>query len=78
VPKDQLEQWQHRDPIEVLERQLSEAGVLDSIEKSKIETRINDELEADLQFALDSPFPEPDRALEGVYAPEINADESLM
>jgi TPP-dependent pyruvate/acetoin dehydrogenase alpha subunit len=68
VPKDQLEQWQHRDPIEVLERRLCEAGVLESTEKAKIERRISEELEADLQFALDSPFPEPKGALDDVYA----------
>jgi pyruvate dehydrogenase E1 component alpha subunit len=67
VPKEQLEQWRHRDPIEVFERQLYSGRVLDSAEKAKIEARINDELESDLQFALDSPFPEPEVALDGVY-----------
>jgi TPP-dependent pyruvate/acetoin dehydrogenase alpha subunit len=67
VSRETLEQWRHRDPIEAFEKQLSDAGVLDNPEKTKIETRINDELESDLQFALDSPFPEPEAALDGVY-----------
>jgi TPP-dependent pyruvate/acetoin dehydrogenase alpha subunit len=69
VPKEMFEEWQARDPIKVFEKQLRELQLLDDKTKADIEGRIREELESDLQFATDSPFPEPSQALEGVYAP---------
>ena len=69
VPREELEKWQRRDPIESFENQLREQAWLDDKTIADIESRIKQELESDLQFALDSPFPERERALEGVYAP---------
>ena len=68
VPREELEKWQRRDPIESFENQLREQAWLDDKTIADIESRIKQELESDLQFALDSPFPEPERAVEGVYA----------
>ena len=76
VPKEQFEEWQRRDPIDVFEKQLREAELLDDRAKADVEERIRKELESDLQFALDSPFPEPAEALEGVYAPDSPASSS--
>ena len=45
-----------------------DGALLDDKTIADIEFRIEQELESDLQFALDSPFPEPERVLEGVYA----------
>src|SRR5437867_4375689 len=69
VPREEFEKWQLRDPIEIFENQLREAALLDEGAKANIETRITEELESDLQFALASPFPQPEAALEDVYAP---------
>src|SRR5262249_387030 len=57
VPKEQLEDWQHRDPIKLFEKQLRDASLLDDKAISDIEAGIKDELQSELQFALDSPFP---------------------
>ena len=67
VPKAVFDEWEKRDPIELFEKQLREIELLDDKTKADMESRIRDELESDLQFALDSPFPEPSTALEGVY-----------
>jgi TPP-dependent pyruvate/acetoin dehydrogenase alpha subunit len=67
VPREELEKWQRRDPIDVFEKQLRDAALLDDNGKVNIENRIKEELESDLQFALESPFPQPEGALEGVY-----------
>jgi TPP-dependent pyruvate/acetoin dehydrogenase alpha subunit len=69
VPKEEFEKWQQRDPIDLFEKQLREATLLDDRAKANIEDRINKELESDLKFALDSPYPRPEGVLEGVYAP---------
>jgi len=69
VPKQQFEQWQLRDPVALFENQLRDATLLDDKAIADIEARIKTELDSELQFALDSPFPRPESALEGVYAP---------
>jgi TPP-dependent pyruvate/acetoin dehydrogenase alpha subunit len=77
VPMEVFEKWRQRDPIDVFEKQLRDAALLDDDGKANIENRIREELESDLQFALDSPFPQPEGALEGVYAqPAVNRSTS--
>ncbi len=69
--------WQQRDPIDRLEKQLREAAILYDRTKANIESRIAEELESDLQFAIDSPFPQPEAALKGVYSqPAVNKSTS--
>ena len=71
VPKEAFDKWRQRDPIDVFENQLREAALLHDRAKANIEARITEELEADLKFALDSPFPQPEAALEGVYSVKV-------
>ena len=68
VPKDQFEKWERRDPIDRFERLLRDANVVDDASRAAIESRISEEVESDLQYALDSPFPPPETAVQGVYA----------
>jgi TPP-dependent pyruvate/acetoin dehydrogenase alpha subunit len=70
VPKQELEDWERRDPIALFENELLSAGLLDDKDVAENEARIKDELESELQFALDSPLPRGESALEGVYAPD--------
>jgi TPP-dependent pyruvate/acetoin dehydrogenase alpha subunit len=67
VPKEEFEEWQRRDPIEKFERELREKGLLDNSVVTEIESRIHQEIEKDLEYALNSPFPDPEIALDGVY-----------
>ena len=68
VPKDEFETWQRRDPLDRFERLLSDANLLDDTSRAAVESRISDEIESDLQYALDSPFPPPEAAIQAVYA----------
>jgi TPP-dependent pyruvate/acetoin dehydrogenase alpha subunit len=68
VPKALLDEWQRRDPLDIFEKQLLELRLLDSKTKADVQARIVQELESDLQFALDSPLPQSSQALDGVYA----------
>jgi TPP-dependent pyruvate/acetoin dehydrogenase alpha subunit len=66
---EELESWRARDPILSFSRYLnSVAGVASSrLEEIKEEARLD--VEAAVEFALASPRPEPESALEDVFAP---------
>ena len=49
-------------------RFLFEDDLLDDTSRAAVESRISDEIESDLRYALDSPFPAPETAIQGVYA----------
>jgi len=68
VPKQELEAWIRRDPIEGYARALQEAGVAGRDDLAAIDREISAEVERDADLADRSPFPPPERALEGVYA----------
>src|SRR5437879_11573945 len=68
VPKDEFEEWQRRDPLDRFERLLRDANLLDETSRREIGSRITGEIESDLQYALDSPFPPPEAAIQAVYA----------
>jgi TPP-dependent pyruvate/acetoin dehydrogenase alpha subunit len=63
VPKEQVEQWRKRDPIERQEGRLRALGVdVDSLRSS-----VADEIEAATEEALASPMPDPSTVLDGVF-----------
>ena len=68
-PPEELDAWRARDPILSFSRYLNtEAGVAtERLEQIEEEARAN--VEAAVEFALTSPRPEPESALEDVYAP---------
>jgi TPP-dependent pyruvate/acetoin dehydrogenase alpha subunit len=68
VPKQDLEAWIRRDPIEAYARALQEAGLAGREELATIDREISAEVERDADLAEKDPFPAPERALEGVYA----------
>jgi TPP-dependent pyruvate/acetoin dehydrogenase alpha subunit len=67
VPKEMLEAWKRRDPLNLYEKFLTKRKLWDVKEKEKIDRRIAREIQADVEFAENSPFPPPGLAEEGVY-----------
>ena len=68
VPKPLFEYWRKRDPITRLENYLiKQKKWLTSEENEKLIAGVDTELEADRQFAVTSPMPEPESAAGGVY-----------
>jgi pyruvate dehydrogenase E1 component alpha subunit len=63
---EQLEEWKSRDPIKVL------AEKLDALGMTEVRKRIDNEIEAEVadavQFAENSPFPDPGTAMDYIYA----------
>jgi TPP-dependent pyruvate/acetoin dehydrogenase alpha subunit len=65
--RDEEAEWQERDPIVRLGRELRDAGLTESVlEKTRAE--VSAEIEAAVEFARNSPDVEPQMAFEGVYA----------
>ncbi len=75
VPKQMFEFWKKRDPIELYEKQLMAAGLLNAKSKAAMEARIEKELDEEREFAESSPLPPPELAEEGVYCEGCHAIE---
>jgi TPP-dependent pyruvate/acetoin dehydrogenase alpha subunit len=69
VPKDLIEYWAARDPIDRLLRAMAERGVLDEDGKLAIDARIAAELHDALAWAEASSFPDGAFQVQGVFAP---------
>ncbi len=69
--EDEIEAWKARDPIVLFERQLTSDGTLSSDEMQKIRDAANQELEAAVRFAEQSPEPTIETMEASVYAPHV-------
>ena len=67
VPRPMLEEWKRLDPLHRYEKFLSDKNLWNSKTKMEIDERIRREIQADVEFAENSPFPPPELAAEGVY-----------
>ena len=67
-PKEEVEEWLEKDPIERLKRRLLKATVLTEAEIQQVENDVSEKIEEAVKYAIDSPYPDPDEALEDVYA----------
>jgi TPP-dependent pyruvate/acetoin dehydrogenase alpha subunit len=68
VPKEHFEEWKKKDPIERFERHLVGNALATEEELQRITAEIDEILNAEVDGALASPFPPPERAFENVYA----------
>jgi len=68
VPREELEEWTARDPIDLYARKLVETNVASAGELSAIDRAISEELDRDVEFAEICPMPRPEDALKNVYA----------
>jgi pyruvate dehydrogenase E1 component alpha subunit len=68
VPKEMLEEWKQRDPIERFEKYLRAQGLLPEAIAKEIGREVLSEIDEAVDFAENSPLPEGPEALDGVYA----------
>ncbi|HSB04123.1 MAG TPA: thiamine pyrophosphate-dependent enzyme [Thermodesulfobacteriota bacterium] len=66
--RDETEEWITDCPIERFRKRLFEEGILKEADFTALEEEIRKELEEAIQFAKDSPEPEPEDALKGLYS----------
>jgi pyruvate dehydrogenase E1 component alpha subunit len=67
-PKAEVDEWLKKDPIVRLKTYLLESHTLTEEETKKIEAQVVVDLDSAVKFALESPYPAPEEALEDVYA----------
>ena len=68
-PVEELDAWRARDPILRFSRHLAEEHGVDPARLEQIEEQARRDVEEAVEFALASPRPEPEAALDDVYAP---------
>jgi len=66
-PKDEVEEWLRKDPISRFKEMLLHTNVITEAEIQQIEKEILTEIEEAVRFAIESPYPDPEEALEHVY-----------
>ena len=66
-PKEEVEEWLKRDPILRFRSRFLEMKTITEEEADKIEQEVVAAVDDAVKFALDSPYPEPEEALEHVY-----------
>lgn len=66
-PKEEVEEWMKSDPITRFRARLLEMKTLTEEEADKIEQDVAVAVEDAVKFAVESPFPAPEEALEHVY-----------
>src|SRR5207302_1093393 len=63
VPKEQVEEWRKRDPIDRQEARLRELGV----DVDEVRAAVKAEIDAAAEEALTTPMPDPSQAVSGVF-----------
>jgi acetoin:2,6-dichlorophenolindophenol oxidoreductase subunit alpha len=72
-PADEKAAWVARDPIKMFRAHLIDTGVADAATMDALEAEIMSEVDASVQFANDSPFPEPSVAFKDIYTEPLGA-----
>jgi acetoin:2,6-dichlorophenolindophenol oxidoreductase subunit alpha len=67
-PREEIDSWAKKCPISVFEAKLLRHDVLTRPEMDCINERILERVEEAYQFGVESPYPEPEDALEDVYS----------
>ena len=67
-PKEEVEEWLAKDPIKRFKEKLLQTNTLTESEIQRIEKEVSNEIEEAVRFAMESPYPAPEEALEDVYA----------
>ena len=67
-PKEEVEAWLAKDPIKRFRERLPQTASLTDAELRQIEEEASAKVEEAVKFAIESPHPAPEEALEDVYA----------
>jgi pyruvate dehydrogenase E1 component alpha subunit/2-oxoisovalerate dehydrogenase E1 component alpha subunit len=68
VPKEELDEWRRRDPLERCARALTETAVATSEELAAIDRAVSEEVDREVEAAEKSPLPQPEDGRKNVYA----------
>jgi pyruvate dehydrogenase E1 component alpha subunit len=76
--KDEVEAGRALDPIPALRSQLIEAGIFDDAAATQIESDVEHEVNAAIEFADESPFPSVDKIFDYTYASPVANDHRFL
>jgi pyruvate dehydrogenase E1 component alpha subunit len=66
--REEIQQWQERDPIGILEKKLLEEGILKAADTERIQKEIRADVDAAIRFAEESDRPAADELYTDIYA----------
>ena len=69
--EEEFQEWKRKDPIPLFEEKLLTESMLDKRAVKYMEDEIQAEIRAAFDFAESSPFPEPERAFQGIFAEKV-------
>ena len=64
---EDVTEWRKRDPIDLLEARLAEVGILTKEDAEGVRERTSFEIQAAIEFAENSPLPDPSELLDDIY-----------
>mgnify|MGYP001098697728 CR=1 FL=1 len=67
-PKEEVEEWLTKDPIKLFKEKLLQINTLTETEIHQVEKEVSAEIEKAVNFAIESPYPAQEEALQDVYA----------
>jgi pyruvate dehydrogenase E1 component alpha subunit len=70
VPKHLWQEWAKKDPIERLERLMRAKGLASQEDIDRIYKRIREEVDEAVEWAENSPYPDPSELLDNLYDPD--------
>jgi 2-oxoisovalerate dehydrogenase E1 component alpha subunit len=72
-PREEVEAWRQRDPVDRFRRELIERGVLTAEEAEALKAELRREVDEATAFAEAAPYPDPEDALRYVYGEDGRA-----
>ncbi len=70
-PKEEVDEWLRRDPIRRLRRGIMKEGHLSDAELLELERAVAKSVESAVEYAMKSPYPPSEEALENIYAERV-------
>lgn len=67
-PPEELESWKNKCPVAKTKKQLLDEGILSEKDLEDMNSEVLEKIEEAVKFADESPFPDPEDALEDVYS----------
>jgi len=67
-PPEEIEAWKKKCPLLAFEAHLLQSGIATSSDLDAINEKVLSEVEEAVRYALESPYPQPEAALEDVYS----------
>ena len=67
-PLEEIEEWKKRCPVAFMEKYLLDRGIIDTEELNTMNNEILAQVQDAVDYALQSPDPEPEDALEDIFS----------